>query len=153
MIVLEIILLVGIDRILKVMAETYLSSGQVIELLPHILGLKLLKGGNSGAAFGILSGHTGLLSAISIICSCVLLYVLVTKKFRHEIVRQAFVLLCAGALGNLYDRLFVQSVTDYLVFLFMDFPIFNFADCLVDVGAAVLIIHMLLYRQEESIFM
>jgi len=47
--------------------------------------------------------------------------------------------------------LFIGSVTDYLMFLFMDFPIFNFADCLVDIGVAILVIY-LFTSKEESLF-
>lgn len=146
-----VFLLVLTDRVLKVLAERYLASGNVVVLIPKILGLKLLNGGNTGAAFGILSGQTGLLAMISLVFSVILLYCLVKKKFRNNWIRWSFILIASGAIGNLYDRMFVHSVTDYLMFLFVRFPIFNFADCLVDVGVAILVVYLLLSK-EESIF-
>lgn len=133
------------------LAEKYLASGELVVLIPKILGLKLLQGGNSGAAFGILSEYTWVLALISAVFSVALLYCLVRKKFKNNWVRFAFILLTAGAIGNLYDRLFIHSVTDYLMFLFIDFPIFNFADCLVNVGVAILVI-FLIKEKEDSFF-
>ncbi len=146
-----VFLLALADRVFKVLAEKYLASGELVVLIPKILGLKLLQGGNSGAAFGILSEYTWVLALISAVFSVALLYCLVRKKFKNNWVRFAFILLTAGAIGNLYDRLFIHSVTDYLMFLFIDFPIFNFADCLVNVGVAILVIY-LIKEKEDSFF-
>ena len=79
-----------------------------------------------------------MLAVISCVCSAVLLILLIVNRFGREIDRWGIILICAGALGNLYDRAFVGSVTDYLEFLFMDFPIFNFADALVDIGCLLI---------------
>ena len=149
---LFVFILAFMDRVFKVLAERFLASGETVVLIPKVLGLRLIQGGNTRAAgFGILSGKTGLLAAISLIFSIGLVYVLVKKKFKNDWVCRAFILIAAGAIGNLYDRLFIGSVTDYLMFLFMDFPIFNFADCLVDIGVAILVIY-LFTSKEESLF-
>lgn len=150
--ILIVVILVGIDRVLKVLAEQFLSGGNTLVLIPKVIGLKLLQGGNTGAAFGILSGHTMLLSLISALFSFLLLYALLFKQFRSRWIKTAFVLIAAGAIGNLYDRFFVHSVTDYLMFLFIDFPIFNFADCLVNIGVAILVICTLRSKDEDIFF-
>jgi signal peptidase II len=49
----------------------------------------------------------------------------------------------AGGLGNLIDRIFRGIVVDYIEPLFMNFAVFNFADCLITVGAVVLVIYLL----------
>jgi len=138
------------DRVFKVLAEKYLASGELVVIIPKILGLKLLQGGNTGAAFGILSEYTWVLALISAVFSVALLYCLVKKRFKNNWIRFAFILLTAGAIGNLYDRVFIHSVTDYLMFLFVDFPIFNFADCLVNVGVAILVIYLI--KEKEDTF-
>ena len=149
--VVIVFLLALADRIFKILAERYLASGDLVVVIPKVLGLKLLIGGNSGAAFGILAGKTWILAGISAVFSAVLLYCLIKKEFKNDWVRWAFILVTAGALGNLYDRAFIHSVTDYLMFLFMDFPIFNFADCMVDVGVAIMIVY-LLREKDDSFF-
>ena len=146
-----VFLLAIADRVFKVLAERYLASGELIVLIPKVLGLKLLVGGNSGAAFGILAGKTWLLITISAVFSLGFLYCLVKKKFKNNWIKFAFILITAGALGNLYDRAFIHTVTDYLVFLFIDFPIFNFADCMVNVGVFIMII-FLLKEKDDSFF-
>ena len=125
--------LVAADRVFKAAAAAYLT-GEGIVLIPGILGLRLLEGGNTGAAFGLFSGNTGALAVISGVCSALLLVMLIINRFGYQAERWGFIFLCAGAIGNLYDRVFIGSVTDYLEFLFVEFPIFNFADVLVDVG-------------------
>ncbi len=150
--ILTVFALVGIDRVLKVLAEKYLSDGNALVLIPKVIGLKLLQGGNTGAAFGILSGHTMLLSLISSVFSFLLLYALLFKRFKSKWIKAAFVLIAAGAIGNLYDRFFLHSVTDYLMFLFIDFPIFNFADCLVNIGVAILVVCTLRSKDEDLFF-
>lgn len=145
-------ILVAMDRIFKLLAEQYLAGGEKPVLIPGILGLDLLKGGNSGAAFGIFSGMTGLLSVLSVITSLVLIWMILVRKTDSSISNAALVMICAGAVGNLYDRIVYQSVTDYLEFLFMDFPIFNFADVLVDTGAALLMIYILFIQKDRPFF-
>lgn len=136
------------DRIFKVAAAAYLADRSLV-LIPGILGLRLLEGGNTGAAFGWFSDSTKALAVISCICSAILLIVLMINRFDREIDRWGIVLICAGALGNLYDRVFVGSVTDYLEFLFMKFPIFNFADALVNIGC-VLVAFSVIFLPEKK---
>ncbi len=143
--------LVAADRIFKAAAVAYLP-GRSIVLIPGILGLNLLEGGNTGAAFGMFSDSTKLLAALSAVCSAVLIVLLIINKFGSQAERWGMVMICAGAIGNLYDRVFIGSVTDYLEFLFMDFPIFNFADALVNVGCFLVGICVLFLPEKKREF-
>jgi len=141
--------LVLADRVFKIAASYYLTEGSVV-LIPGILGLRLLEGGNTGAAFGMFQGNIKALAVLSAVCSAVLLILLIINKFGSEMERWGMILLCGGAIGNLYDRLFEGAVTDYLEFLFMDFPIFNFADFIVDVGCLMIAIHVFFFADKED---
>lgn len=145
-------LLVAADRLLKLLAETFLADGQTRVIIPGILGATLLKGGNSGAAFGILDNCTWLLTVLSAVAVVVLMYLILFRQTNSKASHAALVLLAAGAAGNLYDRLVYGSVTDYLEFLFMDFPIFNLADVMVDVGAALMVICILKMPSDGRFF-
>ena len=61
------------------------------------------------------------------------------------------ILLIAGAVGNLIDRVRLNYVIDFFYFKLIDFPIFNVADIYVSVGTAVLIILILFYYKEEEL--
>ena len=137
------------DRIFKAAAAAYLADKTLV-LIPGILGLRLLEGGNTGAAFGWSSGSTKVLAIISCVCSAVLLILLMINRFPREMERWGVILICAGALGNLYDRAFIGSVTDYLEFLFMDFPIFNFADALVDIGCVLIAVSVFFLPEKKK---
>ena len=147
-----VFLLVAADRISKIMASAMLQNAQLVTVIPGLIGFELLHGGNTGAAFGILSGSTDLLSLISLICSGVFLWVLWKKRFTHSAAKWAFMLLCAGAIGNLYDRMVYGSVTDFIVFLFMQFPTFNVADCYITIGAALYAVYALVWQKEAPLF-
>ena len=49
-------------------------------------------------------------------------------------------LILAGTVGNLYDRLVFNGVRDFLHFYYVEWPVFNFADCCLVVGATVLLL-------------
>ncbi len=55
-----------------------------------------------------------------------------------------------GALGNLLDRFSKGCVTDFLDFAFIDFPVFNVADAMIDVGIGLVLISMLRQRPEAK---
>lgn len=71
-----------------------------------------------------------------------LLIALGRKFFDSKILHWSIVLITAGGIGNLIDRIFRGYVIDYFEFTFFKFPVFNFADCLVTVGAAVAIVYL-----------
>ena len=146
---ISVIVLFISDRVFKIAAVKYFSD-ELTVLIPGFIGIKVLEGGNTGAAFGILSGNTELLAALSAIVSIVLLVILILNRFDRESERWGYILVCAGAIGNLYDRLIEKSVTDYLEFLFIDFPVFNFADVLVDVGCLLLFINIFFFDNPKK---
>ncbi len=68
---------------------------------------------------------------------------LVAKKIKNKYLAVTAVMIIAGGLGNLVDRIWRGYVVDYIRVLFIDFPVFNFADILVTCGAAMLMIYLL----------
>lgn len=59
-------------------------------------------------------------------------------------------LVLGGGLGNLADRVFRGSVVDYLTLEFIDFPVFNFADCLVVVGVLLTLVWVMFHWFKED---
>jgi signal peptidase II len=72
----------------------------------------------------------------------------------YSVMRMVCVLIVAGALGNMIDRVVHGYVIDFLYFSLIDFPVFNVADCYVCIGAAMLVLSLFtVYREDEFHFL
>jgi signal peptidase II len=99
---------------------------------------------NPGAAFSFLAGADGwqrwLFAVIAVAASAVILWML--KKGGNGLYCFGLALILGGALGNLWDRLAIGTVVDFLLFHYAGwaYPAFNVADSAITVGAALLIV-------------
>ncbi len=124
---------------------------QSIEILP-VFQFTLLH--NRGAAFSFLDDAGGwqrwFLVAVSSSVSAFLAYWLWTLKSNEKVLAVGLALILGGALGNLYDRAFVGYVVDFVVVHWQGsyFPAFNVADAAITVGAALMILDMIVRRDE-----
>ena len=145
---LSILCLVIIDRVLKVYMTGYLSGVARIDFIPGIIHFTYVE--NTGASFGILKDKTLLLSIVTFVVIICLLYYIVSRKSDSRLLTISLILITAGGIGNLYDRIVHGYVVDYIEFSFMNYAIFNFADALVNVGAVTLFIYLIFF--EKSLF-
>lgn len=98
---------------------------------------------NTGMGFGMgQNGTVGIIILTFIIVVAVIGYLLVFRKDKPYI-RIPLVMVAAGGIGNLVDRIAFGYVRDFFEFTFMDFAIFNVADSFITVGAIVLIIGLI----------
>ena len=95
------------------------------------------------------SFRTELLSAFTAIIILAGFAYLIFGKVDSNLHRCAWVLILAGGLGNLIDRIVRGFVVDFIEVLFVDYAVFNVADCFVTVGAVLLILYVLLDTQKE----
>lgn len=111
---------------------------------------------NPGAAFSFLAGQGGwqvwFFSILSAIVSVVLIVWIarVARKNIWEVVGLSLVL--GGALGNLYDRVTLGYVVDFILVYYKsyEYPAFNVADAAISVGACVLIWDALFHRKKAD---
>lgn len=100
---------------------------------------------NEGAAFSFLAGAGGwqriFFSAIALIASIVIVY-LIRKHATQKLFCFALALVLGGALGNLYDRVTLGYVVDFLYFHYHQYywPAFNVADSAISCGVVLLLI-------------
>ncbi|MBQ9444071.1 MAG: signal peptidase II [Lachnospiraceae bacterium] len=143
--------LVFIDRLTKNLAYANLKDKDPIRLIPDVFEFRYLE--NRGAAFGMLQNMKVLFVIVGIVFIGLVVYFLIrlpaTKKYRA--LRICLVLIGAGAVGNLYDRLVQDYVIDFLYFIYIDFPIFNVADIYVTCSAVYLIILFLFIYKDDDI--
>ena len=134
--------LIALDLWLKHWAAVNLQNQPPRGLVPGLLGLTFLE--NPGAAFGLFAGFDWgryVLSIVSILLMIGILwyYSHIPLEKRFWFIRVPLILIFAGGIGNLFDRITLGAVRDMLQFLFIYFPIFNLADVYVTVGAFSLI--------------
>lgn len=146
-----IIILIAIDQITKILAFSNLRGSLGISLIPGVFELQYLE--NRGAAFGILQDHQILFLVITIIAAIILTYIYgkLPEDKKYIPLRISYVLLMAGAFGNMIDRMIRGYVVDFFYFKWIDFPIFNVADIYVTVTMILLIILILFYYKEEDL--
>lgn len=145
-----LIIIVGfaLDRLTKMWVLEQVI-GNPITVINNFFYVRHLE--NEGAAFSILQGKTVLLVIMTSIVALVILGVLIKNK--DKFLRATLSLILAGALGNLFDRIFREGkVVDFLEFHFGKyvFPTFNVADCFVVVGTILLAIYILFIYKEDS---
>lgn len=103
--------------------------------------------GNEGAAWGMLSGYSGLLALFAVIALYGIYKVRHTLDLKRHIMQISFGLLIGGIIGNLVDRLIHGHVIDFLDFHFPfnipwimptgRYPSFNIADCGIVMGVII----------------
>mgnify|MGYP002238670514 CR=1 FL=1 len=101
-------------------------------------------------AFSLLSGKQ-LFLILATSAALLLVAYLLFFRSRGKLLQQiAFILVLAGGIGNLIDRVLNGEVVDYINPLFIDFAVFNFADILVCVGVALWVLVILLEKWKIS---
>lgn len=136
-----IILLVILDQAVKYLVKTNIPLGGSVPFLPGILGLTHIH--NEGAAFSMLTGARWFFVVLTVVFLGFGLWVLWKKKLRHPLGIWSWVLVLAGAAGNLIDRCLYGYVVDMFEVQFMRFAIFNVADIFVVVGGILFCVYYL----------
>ncbi|MCI8497392.1 MAG: signal peptidase II [Clostridiales bacterium] len=144
-----IVLFIGADQLTKYWAEQSLSSMGSMPVLGDLLTFQYSQ--NTGAAFGILKDQQWIFMAVTIVMSLFFMYLLFFDKVGRPLMRWALMLICAGGIGNLIDRIAHGYVTDFIYLKFINFPIFNIADICVVVGAILFIAGVLFFKPKESV--
>ena len=135
------LIVLTLDLASKYWVESVLEFGQKIPLTSFF---NLILTYNPGAAFSFLSEESGwqrwFLSGIA--GSAALLIIFLLNKYQHEkLFCMSLSLILGGALGNLYDRITLGHVVDFLDFYIDSYhwPAFNIADSAIFIGAALMI--------------
>ena len=100
---------------------------------------------NYGAAFNIFSGSRLFLSFISIISSLILSYFIFISE-NKLINKYGLSFILAGSIGNGIDRVLNGYVIDFIKIKFINFPVFNIADIVINIGVLLLIISYFRYK-------
>ncbi len=145
-----IVALVLADQLIKYLVDLFLKPVNEFMLIPNILQLRYLE--NNGAMMGFMEGKTEIMTVLSVICFLAVAIVIFSGKIKNKIDYVSLVMICAGGVGNIIDRIFRGFVIDYIEVLFVNFYVFNFADCLITVFAFLLFFNQLylIYLEQKE---
>ena len=139
--------IVIIDRITKL-----LLINKEITIIPNFLNFTYTE--NNGVAFGIASNNTILIVLMNVIILAIIIKFLKEKFSKtNYIIILSLIMILAGGIGNLIDRIAMEYVIDFIDVNILDFPAFNVADISITVGVIMIMIILIksLFEKENNI--
>ena len=134
-------LIVELDHVTKMLIQEHIALYETVSLFPH---LNLTLTYNKGAAFSFLSsianGQTLIFGGLAVLISLILVVWLSKISFKQSWLAIALALIIGGALGNLWDRVSIGHVVDFIDLYVNEWhwPVFNLADSAICIGAIML---------------
>lgn len=107
---------------------------------------------NRGAAFGMMQEKQLFFFLIAVLVLGAVAYLIwkMPPEGRYRPLAVCLMMISAGAVGNMIDRVSQGYVVDFLYFKLINFPIFNVADCYVTIAAACLVLLIMIYYKDED---
>jgi len=148
------IVVVLLDQVSKHAILASYNEGEVLQLTSFFdFTLRY----NSGAAFSFLADAGGwqkwFFGGIAFVASVLLSMWIYRSAFKKPLEAFALSFILGGALGNLYDRIVLGHVVDFIQVHYQNsyyFPAFNLADSAITLGAAIIIFDMLFSKEKKS---
>lgn len=138
--------LIAADQFSKYLTVTALELGESAPFLPGFMQFTRVH--NYGAAWSSFSGKTVLLVALTTVLIVAVGILLWKKVVRHPLGVAACLLVMGGGIGNYIDRVRLGFVVDMLDTLFIEYPVFNVADCFVVVGSILGAVYYLWFYEK-----
>ena len=148
------VILVIADQLTKHLAVVRLKNQAAYNLINGILEFNYLE--NRGAAFGVLQNQKYFFVFVALIFIGVIVFVLIkvpTQK-KYYSLNILLVMIAAGAVGNMIDRVWYDYVVDFIYLVCIQFPIFNVADIYVTTATVILVFQILfVYKTNDFNFL
>lgn len=159
LLLISFIVLLFLDQYTKYLTVKNLEVSESIDFIKGFLQFTYVR--NKGASFGMMQGQR----TIFIILTCVVLPIMLFFYFKISVIINiceeyvnsmkfkmlniSLMLMFIGAIGNFIDRIRFSYVIDFLDVEFIDFPVFNLADCYITVGTGIMLVMMFLMKEKE----
>ena len=144
------ILVVIVDQLVKFWVSNHLFGTDIVKFIPGVISLVSVR--NYGAAFGFLDvsgARIWFIVATGVFVILVIL-ALATNFISGSLSRWSLVLVAAGGVGNMIDRIIYGYVQDMFKVELFNFAVFNVADCCVVVGTILLAVYLLFFHKEDK---
>lgn len=138
-----------LDRITKLMIVNN-SHNLPVSVIDKFFTITFVK--NPGVAFGWFPDWKLPPILMALVMIIIITYYSLKLPEEERITRWALALLVGGAVGNLYDRVTYGFVVDFFLFHFgaFDFPVFNIADIIIDLGVFMLFIDIFFLSNDNE---
>ena len=147
-----IAVLIFADQLIKIIVNSCIDIGGVVEVIKFgdfkLFSLEHVR--NSGAAWSIMQGKTWFLVGVPLIVCGLGVYYMYRQRDKSRLQLVSLSMLVAGGIGNLIDRVRLHEVIDYIKFEPVKFPVFNFADICVVVGALIFAIYIIFLDKPDK---
>ena len=139
-------LIVAADQFTKYLTVTNIPLHGQVDVLPGVVGLTYYQ--NTGAAFSAMQGMRWLFVGLFVLLTVAVLWEYFKKPMPFtKFDRFCIAAIYGGGLGNMIDRVRLGYVVDMIKTDFIDFPVFNVADCFITCGCILLIARMLFNKK------
>ena len=139
--------IVAADRFTKFLTVANIGLYQDVPFIPGVLGLTYVQ--NTGAAFSSFEGQQWLFAVIFLLFTVAVIYEFSKNTMGFSTFeRWCIAAVYGGGLGNMIDRIRLGFVVDMIETEFMNFPVFNVADCFITCGCILLLVHLFLFNKE-----
>ena len=139
--------IVALDQFTKYLTVANIALYEDVAFIPGLLQLTYVR--NTGAAFSSFEGQQWLFALIFVVFTGMLLYEYFRKPMGFlPFERWCIAAIYGGGLGNMIDRVRMGYVVDMIETTFMEFPVFNVADCFITCGCILLLLHLILVNKE-----
>ena len=140
------ILIVAADQFTKYLTVANIPLHGFAEAIPGLFHLTYAQ--NTGAAWSSFEGMIWLFTLVFALLTVALIWEFSKKRLPFTTLeRWCIVAIYGGGLGNMIDRLRLGYVVDMINLEFMDFPVFNVADCFITCGCIFLVVHLIFFNK------
>lgn len=145
--ILFVAVITAVDQLTKWLTVANIPLFSQVEAIPGLFHLTYVQ--NTGAAFSSFQGMQWLFILVFAAFTVGIFWEFSKKRLPFiTLERWCLAAVYAGGLGNMIDRLRLGYVVDMIALDFMDFPVFNVADCFVTCGCILLLVHLTFFNRK-----
>ena len=138
--------IVAVDQWTKFLVLEHIPLYGHVDAIPGLFHLTYVR--NTGAAFSAFSGMQWLFALIFVALTVAILYEYFKKPLPFTTAeRWLIAAIYGGGVGNMIDRLRFGYVVDMIEVDFMNFAVFNVADCFITCGSILLMLHLIFFNK------
>ena len=138
--------IVGLDQFTKYLTVANIPLHTEIPAIPGLFHLTYVQ--NTGAAFSSFEGQIWLFTIVFVVLTAAVIWEFSTKKMGFTAFeRWCIAAIYAGGLGNMIDRLRLGYVVDMIEVEFMNFAVFNVADCFITCGCIAMLVSLIFFNK------